>query len=270
MNLPSVSRDALFSLIDNRRDEVQAYLVWAMDNEQRAGTADPLHISMRMENRVDIQHAAESAALFAERWWGIVVFTCFGSRVGAGAAAPYFQRPSPPREATAALEQIAFPPGSVGQHRIQPGHKGAKEALVSACGHHGLLREVLHGGEDFDTRYQPLRRERLRQWGRTTCFDLLVRAGVLGVGGARYLPDIAYLAGSTGPRKGYELVFGEVLSDERAPWGEAVLQAWSLHWRDVADRVGIRWEGEPLYPRDQENFLCIYQERLAKEQRLRE
>ena len=268
MNLPSVSRDELFSLVDKQRDGVQAYLVWALDMERRAGEGDAQHGSMRMEKGLDIQHAAEAAELFAECWWGIVVFTCFGSRVGARAAAPYFQRPSPPREAKAALEQIAFPPGSVGHHRIQPAHKGAKEALVAACDHHGFFREVLHSGEDFDTRYQRLRRERLRQWGMTTCFDLLVRAGALGVGGARYLPEFAYLAGSTGPRRGYELVFGEVLSDERAPWAEAVLQVWPQHWREVADRVGIRWEGEPLYPRDQENFLCIYQEQFGRKVRV--
>lgn len=268
MNLPSVSPDELFSLVDKQRHGVQAYLEWALNMERRAGEGDAQHGSMRMEKRLDIQDAAEAAELFAERWWGVVVFTCFGSKVGAGAVAPYFQRPLPPREAIAALNQIALPRGSVGHHRIQPAHKGAKEALVSACGHNGFFREVLHSGEDFDTRYQRVRRESLRQWGRTTCFDLLVRAGALGVGGTRYLPDFAYLAGSTGPRRGYELVIGEVLSDEKAPWAEAVLQAWSRHWREVADRVGIRWEGEPLCPRDQENFLCIYQEQFGKKQRV--
>jgi hypothetical protein len=100
-------------------------------------------------------------------------------------------------------------------------------------------------------------------------FDLLLRAGALGVGGSHYLPELAYLLDSTGPRRGFEAVFGGPLSDDRAPWGEAVLQTWARHWGEVADRVGVDWEGDLLYPCDQENFLCIYQGRLGKKANLR-
>jgi hypothetical protein len=78
------------------------------------------------------------------------------------------------------------------------------------------------------------------------------------------VPDLAYLAGSTGPRKGFAAVFGVTPDQASAPWGEAVLRAWAEHWQMVAKRVGVGWEGPPLYPRDQENFLCVYQERLAR------
>jgi hypothetical protein len=104
----------------------------------------------------------------------------------------------------------------------------------------------------------------VRQWGRTTCFGLLLRAGALGVGGTRYLPELAYLAGSTGPSKGFAAVFGVAPDHGGAPWAEAVLRAWAENWRAVAERVRIAWDGPALQPRDQESFLCVYQERLGR------
>ena len=44
-------------------------------------------------------------------------------------------------------------------------------------------------------------------------------------------------------------------------WAEALLRTWTEVWEVVAERVGVSWEKPPLEPRDQENFLCIYQER---------
>jgi hypothetical protein len=140
---------------------------------------------------------------------------------------------------------------------------------VSACAHHALFRAVLHGSGDFDTRYRRLFSSSLTQWGRTTCFDLLLRAGALGVGEERYLPEFAYLVGSTGPRKGFEIVFGVAPDRRTERWAEGVLRTWAENWQATAARVGVEWEGPPLYPRDQENFLCIYQEAHGERPRCR-
>lgn len=260
-----VTRSELFALADQRRQPLRRYLQWALENERSAAQGDGA-ASLRMECRSDIRDAADAAEEFPERWWGVVVFTCFGSKLGAKTVGPSFQRPRDPSSAEAELERIAFPRGSVGHHRIQSTLKGAKEALVAACARHDFFHGVLHGNEGFDERYRRLREARARQWGRTTCFDLLLRAGALGVGGTRYLPELAYLAGSTGPSKGFAAVFGAAPDRGGAQWAEAVLRAWAENWAAVADRVGVAWEGEALQPRDQENFLCVYQERLARGQ----
>jgi hypothetical protein len=238
-----------------RQDEVREYLEWAKANDNEQWT-------FRMHARPDIARAAEAAKLFPEEWWGVVLYSCFDSTIGAATAAPHFQEPLPPEHAEAVLAGLDFPHGSVGGHRIQPAMKGAKRALVSACEHAKLLRNVLHSGEGFDTRYQRLRAAGMRQWGRTTSFDLLLRAGALGLGGDRYKPDYAYLGGSTGPSAGFARVWGVTLTDHTSvAWAERLLRAWADEWQVVANRVGVEWERAPLEPCDQENFLCIYQER---------
>ncbi len=255
MKRPRLERAELFAFVDERADAVRDYLLWARenDNEQR---------SFRMTARPDIAEAAAAAEEFAERWWGVVVFTCFGSVRGAKVTAPYFQHPLPPPEAEATLDGIDFPRGSVGHHRIQPAVKGGKEALVSACANYELIHNVLHSGEGFDTRYCRLREAHLRQWGRTTSFDLLLRTGTLGIGGQHYKPEYAYLGGSTGPKTGFARVWGVSPNDAAAvARAEALLRAWTEEWEAVAERVGVEWEKPPLEPCDQENFLCIYQER---------
>jgi ribosomal protein S18 acetylase RimI-like enzyme len=264
MRATVITRSELLALADARRTPVRRYLQWAAENERLAATGEGTASSLRMDCRSDIRDAAEAAELFPEHWWGVVVFTCFGSKLGTQTVAPSFQHPRDAANAEAKLEEIEFPRGSVGHHRIQATLRGAKQALVAACAKHALFRSVLHDDEDFDARYRTLHDARVRQWGRTTCFDLLLRAGALGVGGKRCLPELAYLAGSTGPRKGFAAVFGVDPDQRRAAWAEAVLREWAEHWQAVAERVGAEWESEPLYPRDQENFLCVYQERLAR------
>ncbi len=201
MTPPRLDRYELLALVGQRTDAVREYLLWARENdiEQR---------SFRMAGRPDISEAAEAAEEFAERCWGVVVFTCFGSVRGSKVAVPHFQRPLPIAEAEATLAAVQFPRGSVGHHRIQPAVKGAKQALVSACRNGELFRDVLHSGDDFDSRYRRLREAHVHQWGRTTSFDLLLRTGALGIGGHHYRPDYAYLGGSTGPRAGFTLVWG--------------------------------------------------------------
>lgn len=255
MTPPRLSNDELFARVDERAEAVRDYLLWARAHDDEQDT-------LRMSARPDIRHAAEAAEAFPERWWGVVVFTCFGAKLGAATVAPHFQRPIPPPEAEALLDGIAFPRGSIGHHRIQPAHKGAKQALIAACADHELFHNVLHSGEDFDTRYRRLRAARMKQWGRTTSFDLLLRSGALGVGGQQYSPEYAYLGGSTGPKAGFKRVWGAELNDDAAVgWAERLLRAWTDEWQLVAERVGVEWRRAPLEPCDQENFLCIYQER---------
>src|SRR5262249_43749146 len=136
--------------------------------------------------------------------------------------------PLPPLEAATVLERLSFPRRSVGGHRIQPGVKGALRALVAACEAHELFFEMLHAAEDFDARYLTLRSAKLPQWGRTTSFDLFLRAGAIGIGGRPYKPDYAYLGGSTGPKSGFTRVFGEALAtDAQVAWAESLLWRWT-------------------------------------------
>jgi hypothetical protein len=260
---PTVTRDELLALVDEQHAEVRSFLTWAQEVERRALEVGKPHWSLRLQNRQDIAHAAEAATLFPERWWGIVVCTAFGSTIGAKAVATAFPHPLAPEEAWAALEGINFPRRSVGHHRIQPGVKGAKRALVAACEDHDLLHRVLHDtGQTFEARYSAIRDARLPQWGRTTAFDLLLRAGALGVGGETYGPTIAHLAGSTGPRRGFEKVWGRAVTPENADWCEELLHAWTVHWHEVAERVEIEWNvGDAYTSGDFENALCIWQER---------
>jgi len=192
---------------------------------------------------------------------GLVVYSCFDSITGTDVAAVAFQEPLPPEHAEAVLSQLTFPRGSVGGHRIQPAVTGAKRALVAACGGADVLNCVLLGDGSFEERYARIRNARLPQWGRTTTFDLVLRAGALGIGGSFYEPDFAQLDGSTGPKKGFRKIWGVEITTENAAWGEALLRAWTDEWQQVAAEVGVDWEGEPYTPADFENTLCIWQER---------
>jgi hypothetical protein len=213
-----------------------------------------------MRNRPDIMRARHAVSLFPEEWWGLVVYSCFDSITGAEVAAAAFEEPVLPEHAEAVLGQLVFPKGSVGGHRIQPAVTGAKRALVAACSGASLLNSVLLGEGSFEERYARIRGARLSQWGRTTTFDLLLRAGALGIGGSFYEPQFAQLDGSTGPKKGFRKIWGVEITTDNAAWGEALLRAWTDEWQRVAAEVGIDWEGEPYTPADFENTLCIWQE----------
>jgi hypothetical protein len=220
MSENAVSRSELLSLIDEREDAVRSFLSWARDAEQQAIDAGKPSWSLRLETRADIAEAAEAAGRFPERWWGVIVFTAFGSKTGANAVADAFQHPIPEEAAWKALDQLTLPRGSVGHHRIQPGYKGAKKALAAASAEHEFFFDVLHArGESFESRYWRIRDARLTQWGRTTTFDLLLRAGALSVGGEKYGPTIAHLAGSTGPKKGFTKIWGREITPDTADWG---------------------------------------------------
>jgi hypothetical protein len=248
----AVPMDSLLLLVDERRKQVRHFLDWAEERERRSS-------SMYLANRPDINDARGAAALYSDPWWGVVVFTCFGSLKSTGAVRDVLAEPVEVDAAEELLSSINFVPPKVGHHRIQQGLLGAKKALVAACERSDLLHEILHTPRGFDERYQRLRAARLPRWGRTTCFDLLLRGGVLGIGGEYYQPEIAYLAGSTGPKAGFRAVWGREVTGGTAAWSEGLLQAWHRHWTDVADRVDARWSGHPYAPGDLENALCIYQ-----------
>lgn len=248
----TVSRDELLSLVNERRELVRDFLDWAEQHETGSG-------SMYLANRPDISDAREAAALFPNPWWGVVVFTCFGSLKSTRVVCNLFAKPVEAEVAEELLASIRFSPPTVGHHRIQQGLLGAKKALAAACERSALLNEVLHTPRSFDDRYRQLRAARLVRWGRTTCFDLLLRTGALGIGGEHYRPEIAYLAGSTGPKVGFRAVWGRDVTEETAPWSEGLLQAWHRNWDGVAERAGAHWSGRPYAPGDLANALCIYQ-----------
>jgi hypothetical protein len=251
-----VNRDELLAIASERGSELCAFLDWADRREHRGD-------SMRLIERPDIGYAAEAAEQFAAQWWGIVVFTCFGSKIGTAAVADAFREPLPPELAEQKLTQIDLPRRSIGHHRIQPGHRGAKLALIAACDHADSFHETIFSADGFDERYRKLRALHARQWGRTTTFDLFLRVGALSVGGHRALPEIAYLAGSTGPSRGFKKIFGVTITDENVGWAETLLRAWTKNWSEIAALVGADWRGDPYTPGDFENALCIWHERKS-------
>jgi len=218
--------------------------------------------SLRWRARPDIKAARRASEEFSEEWWGVVVYSCFMSEVGSAAVAPYFREPIEPDEAKEVLSSLRLPHGAVKSHRIQSsGHTGAKIALVSACGHSAAFHDILFGQGSFHDRYRALGALGAPQWGRTTRYDLVLRAGALGLGGHFYEPDRAYLGESTGPRKGFKAIFGIEVTRANANACEAVLREWTASWQDVANEAGVGWTGEPFSAGDFENALCIYQER---------
>ena len=123
--IPTVGSDELLDLVGTRRRQVAAFLDWANEVEKTW--------SMRTLARPDIEEARKATAMFAEAWWGIAVFTCFGSLRGTSDVAPHFQEPVPAVVAEETLAQISFRRPAIGHHRIQQGITGAKLALIAAC-----------------------------------------------------------------------------------------------------------------------------------------
>jgi hypothetical protein len=253
-----VTSAELLSIVDMRREAVRSFITWA-------GNREASNESMYLANRRDIGDARRVADSYPEPWWGVIVFTCFGSVTSAGLVRGVLPDPVDGTKVDALLAEVRFIRPTVGHHRIQQGLTGARRALVAACAHGDFLHDVLNArGRTFDDRYQDLRQAGMASWGRTTCFDLLLRAGAIGIGGEHYEPEMAYLAGSTGPRAGFETVWGWQVRGDTAPRCEELLQAWNRYWLEVAGRVGASWAGRPYGPGDLENALCIYQERRSR------
>ncbi len=242
-------------LLFDRRSEVARFLRWALEAE--ANDWD-----LRWRARPDLEASRRAAEAFEEQWWGVVVYSCFMSEIGTSAVAPHFREPIPAEAAEEILASMTLPHGAVKFHRIQSsGHTGAKTALVSACRHADSFSAILLRTGSFHERYSALGGLRAGQWGRTTRYDLVLRAGALGLGGHFYEPDRAYLGESTGPRKGFAAIFGVPVTRKNADACEAVLREWTAAWHEVAKEAGVRWTGEPFVAGDFENALCIYQEK---------
>lgn len=254
MNIFPSSDEQWSRIVATRREAVREFLQWANSREQNGR-------SMRLANRDDLKRVREIERYYAERWWAVVVYSCFDSVTGTLAVAPYFQQPVDAVEAEVLLANIVLPRRSVQHHRTQPGNRGAMVALVAACARADRFRHILHQDASFHERYQHLRSLRAPQWGRTTCFDLLIRTGNLAVGGQVYEPEFAYLAGSTGPGKGFQKVWGIQVSKENVEQCEALLRGWTERWSSVAAQAGVQWSGAAYTPADFENALCIFQDR---------
>ncbi len=245
-----MSRDEWQHVIRGRSQEVARFLTWANKYELTGE-------SLRWSRRQDIKDAATASQWFEEQWWGLVVFSCFGRLEGAEFVAQQFRRPR--SDAATVLAGLRLPPGSIGHHRVQTGHRGAKQALGAACERSDEFERILLHGTDFPTRYSALRALWAPFWGRTTCFDLVLRAGALGVGGKTYGPDRAYL--ETGPARGFAAVTDITVTAANSEWCEGLLNWWSENWLEVAELVGAEWQaGAPYDAGDFENALCIYQE----------
>ena len=248
--------DAWEQLVDARAPELRRFLEWAAACE--AGAPET---SLRLATRTDVVRCRAILGLFDEPWWAVVVYSCFDSVTGTRVAARTFFEPLPAAIAKAAIDELEFPRGSVQHHRTQSGLRGAKASIVSACQKADQIEKTLTTrGLSFDDRFRRLEEIDVRWWSRTTHFDLLLRAGALAVGGERYSPDKAYLAGSQGPAAGFERVFGVKVTGGLSVVGEAILRRWSTRWIDVARHVGADWDGEPYDSGDFENALCIFQE----------
>ena len=195
-----------------------------------------------------------SAALFPEGWWGIVVYSCFDSTTGAAAVAAssndlcHRLRPKPcSKRSTSRAARSAATESSPRQGR-QAGARGGvrrPRARSRPTSWPGRLRYSLLAPAAA----------KLRQWGRTTSFDLLLRAGALGIGGQQYKPDYAYFGGSTGPKSGFARVFGEALdTDERVAWAESLLRHWTRSGRACASASAPIGTARPLRPATRRTF----------------
>ena len=224
---------------------------------------------MRWRARSDIEEARQIVPMFDEPWWAVVVYSCFNSKVGTVCATSGFRSPVPLDHLDDAIRLLELPPGAVGMHRIQPGHIGAKRALRSACAKADAIRAILHNGTGFHDRYIRLRALNAASWGRTTCYDMLLRSGALGTAeGAMYEPEYAYLDDSTGPSRGFTAIWGTPIDATNALWCEELLSWWSTHWEAISKRVDATSCPQPAYrPADFENALCLYQDELRAESR---
>jgi hypothetical protein len=261
---PSDGHSSYWTLVDVNAAAIRDFLQWSAACEASTDT------SLRWRARGDLREAREVIPLFEDPWWAVVVYTCFNSTIGTQAVSDRFRRPLPVGEAQVAAASITLPAGSVGMHRIQPGHAGARRALVAACGQADTFRTILYCGIGFDDRYASLRSIGAASWGRTTCYDLLLRAGALGVAnGLQYEPEFAYLAESTGPAQGFIELWGHAFDSEMRE-SEDLLGWWTANWDEVAQRVGAVDHPLPAYgPADFENALCLYQEHSRRNARLR-
>lgn len=243
-------------LVHQRRQYLRNFLRWA-----QACEGVTRETSLRLENRDDIARCSDLLELFMEPWWGVVVYSCFDSTTGATVAATRFQSPMPAVEAERVVAELGFPRGSVQHHRTQSTLTGARRSLVSACDKCDDIQQLLfERGLTFEERFTRLRSLKVSWWGRTTCFDVLLRAGALSVSGETYRPEKAYLLGSQGPAAGFHRLWGVRVTAANAELCERVLSRWTNRWDEVASIAESEWDGPPYDSADFENALCVFQE----------
>jgi len=251
-----VNADAWQRLVAERSATLGRFLEWASACE--AGGPET---SLRLDHRDDIVRCRSVLPLFNESWWGVVVYSCFDSIAGTETAAKHVRAPLPAGSATEIANALEFPRGSVQHHRAQATLSGARRSLASACEKAESIRLVLCGpGYSFNERFTQLEDVNVSWWGRTTCFDALLRAGTLGVTAERYRPERAYLRGSQGPAAGFEDIWGLPVTNSTADECEQILLKWTDNWYEVAATLGVVWDGPPYDSGDFENALCIFQE----------
>src|SRR4051794_11926368 len=112
LTVNEISKDELLSIVDERREQVRNFIDWAGRHENDSW-------SMYLSNRPDIRDARQAAVLYPDPWWGVVVFTCFGSLHSTRAVRNILARPVQPGMAEQLLAPIHFSPPKVGHHRIQ-------------------------------------------------------------------------------------------------------------------------------------------------------
>jgi hypothetical protein len=240
-------------LVRDRAPELHTFLAWAMVREQSTQT------SLRLRNRHDVDRCRQVLPLFQEAWWAVAVYSCFDSITGAEVVATVLDRPTECDLAASRLQRLYFPRGSVQYHRAQATLTGAKRALLALCDRKHIVEAVMTDPfQSFDERFRELRSACLPQWGRTTCYDALLRAGALAVAGSRYEPERAYLRGSSGPSNGFERVWGVKVTAATEQCCEAILVSWSDRWQATSKQVGVAWDGTPYAPGDFENALCVF------------
>jgi hypothetical protein len=257
-DLGSVIHDktAWQALLSARLPAVANFLLWAAACEGEGK-------SLRLARREDLKRCEGVIDWFDERWWGVVVYSCFDSCIGTEVVRSSFSSPLPAELASVELARLrpTFPRGSVQHHRAQATLGRAISSLESACRNADSLRTILiEGTHPFDERFQALRKLHVAGWGRTTNYDALLRAGALCNPRQPYAPDKAYLLGSTGPSAGFAQIWGLEVSASTEEVCEGMLRMWTNEWQVVCDMAGVRWTDEPYGPGDFENSLCVYQE----------
>jgi hypothetical protein len=251
------NEDAWQRLIEKRLGQLSQFLRWAASCED-GGSAT----SLRLKHREDVARCREVLPLFYEPWWGVVVYSCFDSVTGTRAAAPFFAKPIGTAAAEKTLARLPFPARSVQHHRTQATLTGAKRSLTSVCDKADAIQTIMLATDGtFEDRFNRLMALGIWWWGRTTCFDALIRAGALAINGRGFRPNTAHLLGSSGPAAGFAQIWGVEVTRSTADTCEGILKRWSERWSYVATIARVDWSGTGYDTGDFENALCIFQER---------
>ncbi len=136
---------------------------------------------------------------------------------------------------------------------------GARRSLVSACDKADDIENVLcESAVAFEERSAALMKLRVSWWGRTTCFDVLLRAGALAVSGETYRPDKANLRGSQGPSAGFERLWGVRVTVSNADLYEELLRRGTQRWDASCLHRGSRVGGKAVRQRQlRERSVCV-------------